>query len=657
LILNWFDYFILAGIFSVLFGAFYYSKNFTKSVADFLVAGRTGGRYLVSLSSEAAGIGAITVIGNFEMNYIAGFNMQWWSLSTAVVIMLMTISGWVLYRFRKTRCFTMAQFFEERYSKKFRIFAGFLAYVSGILNFGIFPSVTALFFVYFCGFPEYIHILGFSVSTYILTVFSVIFIPLLLVIKGGQISIMITDFFQGLIVNIVLVIIIVFFLLQFNWSQIYVAAASAPVNASIVNPFKTSAVKDFNFWYFVIGIVGILYTKLSWQGSQAYNASSKTAHEAKMGDVLCNWRTIIYTSALLFIPIIAYTVMHNPEFAGFKANVDTTVGNIDNNALKSQLIVPLVLQQTLPHGLIGAFIAIMFAASITCHAPYLHSWGAILIQDVIIPLRGKPFEQKQHLFYLKLSIFGVAVFIFFFSILFKQIEYIFMFFSITAAIFVGGSGAVIIGGLYWKRGTTTAAWSAMITGAVIAVGGMILQQLVPNLPMNGQMFWATAMAMSIIVYIVVSLMGKPPKINMDKILNRGKYEIEGEVEIINEVTSKRWKFFGMGKEFTKSDKIIFILTYIYTLGWGIVFIIGTVLALTQDISNASWLYFWKIFIWINAAISLIVTVWFSIGGVKNLKEMTRKLGSMKRDSSDSGYVEHEKYSSNGNVNNETKQTE
>ena len=37
-----------------------------------------------------------------------------------------------------------------------------------------------------------------------------------------------------------------------------------------------------------------------------------------------------------------------------------------------------------------------------------------------------------------------------------------MFLALTGAIFVGGAGSAIIGGLYWKRGTTAAAWTAMV---------------------------------------------------------------------------------------------------------------------------------------------------------------------------------------------------
>ena len=43
---------------------------------------------------------------------------------TFPIILFVAISGWVIYRFRETRALTLAQFFEVRYSKKFRLFMG-----------------------------------------------------------------------------------------------------------------------------------------------------------------------------------------------------------------------------------------------------------------------------------------------------------------------------------------------------------------------------------------------------------------------------------------------------------------------------------------------------------------------------------------------------
>ncbi|MEM8782060.1 MAG: hypothetical protein AAGE65_04300, partial [Planctomycetota bacterium] len=62
-------------------------------------------------------------------------------------------SGWVQFRFRETRALTMPGFFSDRYSPGVRKSAGVLAFVSGVMNYGIFPAVTANLIVAFCGLP------------------------------------------------------------------------------------------------------------------------------------------------------------------------------------------------------------------------------------------------------------------------------------------------------------------------------------------------------------------------------------------------------------------------------------------------------------------------------------------------------------------------
>ncbi len=73
----------------------------------------------------------------------------------------------MIYRFRETGALTLAQFFEIRYSKRFRIFTGFLGFAAGIANFGIIPVVGARFMTYFLGLPQTIHVFGWEVATYI----------------------------------------------------------------------------------------------------------------------------------------------------------------------------------------------------------------------------------------------------------------------------------------------------------------------------------------------------------------------------------------------------------------------------------------------------------------------------------------------------------
>lgn len=614
------------------------SKRLMKSVADFLAAGRTAGRYLLCVASGAAGIGAITVVGNLEMNLIAGFSLSWWGMTMTLVILIITVSGWVIYRFRQTRSLTLAQYFEARYSRNFRIFTGMIAFLSGIVNFGIFPAVEARFFIYFCGLPETITLFGLQIGMFPLMMLLLLGISLYFVLSGGQVSVIYADFFQGVFVYGLFVLMIVYLFFTFDWTHIEQALASAPANASLINPFKTSQVEDFNLWYFLIGVVGVIYGTMSWQGTQAYNASAKSAHEAKMGSVLTAWRNLPMNIMFLFVPIIAYTVLNHPDFAAVTGAVNNTLSGIDGSAVQSQLKVPLVLTHILPRGLIGAFAAMMLAASISTLDAYMHSWGSILIQDVIMPLRENPFEPRQHLRVLRWAIVGVGIFAFFFSLLFKQSEYIFLFFAITGAIFAGGSGAIIIGGLYWKRGTTAAAWAAMITGSGIAVAGIVIHQIIPDFFINGQWFWMISMAGAGIVYIVVSLFGKQEEYDLDRLLHRGRHALTGESTVVDRVPSKGWKLLGMGREFTRGDRIIYILNYVWTGAWLLVFIVGTIYNLTHDVSDASWLQFWRLYLVVHIAVSVIVIVWFLIGGFRDIGAMHARLKTADRDARDDGFV-------------------
>ena len=659
-----------------------------KSVTDFLSAGRTAGRYLISVSSGVAGLGAISVVMFLEMGYIAGFSLAWWGLSQGIIILMLTMSGWVIYRFRSTRCLTLAQFFEKRYSRKFRIFTGIVAFTAGIINFGIFPAVGAQFFISYCGLPE--SFIGIPVFPLVMII--LLSISLYFVYTGGQIAVIIADFFQGIFATFVLIVVVLYLFFSVGWDQVSHSLEQTPLklakeeitklqddeaymklsdqekekrkneidekyeNSSRINPFKTSNVEDFNFWYFLIGIIGIMYGTMGWQGSQAYNSSAKSAHEAKMGSVLAGFRGLPQGLFFLLVPVLIYVFMNHADYASVAASVELSLQDLETDTLRSQMRGPIVLSTVLPIGLLGAFAALMLAAFISTHDTYLHSWATILVQDVIMPFREKPFDKDTHLKVLRYAILGVAVFIFFFSLLFQQNQAIALFFAITAAIFAGGSGAVIIGGLYWDRGTTKAAWTAIIIGALISVSGVLVKQIsvewlndtssyvqLKNIlefirNINGQEYWGISMGASAFAYVVVSVLDNSEPFNMDKLLNRGKYAIEGEKKIINENTELGWKIFLMGEEFTRGDKLIYILNYAWTGIWTLVFIVGTIYNLSNEVSDASWMFFWRNYIYIFIVISLVIIVWFTVGGFHDLKIMMDKLKTEKRDHHDDGWV-------------------
>jgi solute:Na+ symporter, SSS family len=626
----------------------YTTKKYTQSSADFLAANRCAGRYLLTMAEGIATLGAISIIATWQMIYRVGPLGIWWSTLGIPVTLIIALAGWVIYRYRETRVLTMAQFFEVRYSRNFRIFAGIICWISGIINFGIFPAVGANFFINYCGLPEHYQLAGFILPTYQTMIVLLVGIALYFTFIGGQISVLVTDFFQSFFCNIVLVAILILLLIKFPLRDVFDSILVAEEGKSMVNPFDARK-SDFNPWYFIIGLFGLVFNRLSWQGTQAYNCSAKSPHEAKMAGVLAGFRGWGFAYAITLIPIVAYMIMHHPNYTPQAEKVRQMLSTIENDQVRDQMLVPMTMNTYMPVGLIGAFAAVMFAAFISTHDTYLHSWGSVFIQDVVMPLRKKSFTNKQHMLALRLSILFVAIFICIFSTFFRQTQHILLFFALTGAIWLGGIGAVIIGGLYTRWGSTAGAYAALISGSILAFAGMICEQLWEswygkNFFLTGQEVYFFTMLVAVALYVVFSLLGKRTHFDLDKMLHRGKYMLASEhtssVSVSTHVVKKFSikKALGYTDDFTLGDKLIYGIAISKSLVLLVLFVVMVAMASFWGLSDEQWCnYHYYLFSFMIGA-SFIIAVWLSIGGICDAINLFKDLKSAKRDIDDDGRV-------------------
>ena len=633
------DWGIVATFLVLLLATVLYTRRYMRGVSDYLVANRCAGRYLLTLSEGIAGLGAITIVGAFEISYQAGFVPIWWSYFLSPLGLIIALSGFVIYRFRQTRSMTMPQFIEMRYSRRFRVFCGMLAFLSGLINYGVFPAITARFFIHFCQLPELVVIGGVPIDIFPLVMALELSLALVFVFLGGQITVLLTDFAQSIFSLIAFLVILLFIVWVFDWNDIIVGLKTRPTGESMINPFQAGGMADFNVSYYLIGVFMVVYTTRAWQGSSAYNASARSPHEARMAGILGNWRAMAQGMAMLMMPLAVFAVMHNPIFSSLAGEISTDLNQFTEPSLRNQMTVPVGLQHILPIGITGVLAAVIVAAAVSTDNTYLHSWSSIFIQDVILPFRRKPLSTRQHILLLRCGLLGVAFFAWCFSMIFPLKDYIYMFFDITGAIFLGGAGSVIIGGLYWKRGTTGGAWAAMIIGMVLSAGGLFLQsywasispvllgwfpgnsfllRIGNDFPFNGRQMMFFAMLSSIAGYIGISLLQNYSH-NMDRLLHRGQYRRADDPSVENPV--KSWKNLGMGPEFSKWDKVIYLGTIVWVLGWWCVFLIGTAINMVVDIGEDTWAAFWHINLWISVVLGVFTTGWFLIGGILDVRRL------------------------------------
>lgn len=474
--MTWIDWVVVAGVIGLFVAMAVVANRLTRSVSDYLVAGRCSGRYMLTLASGMEWIGAINIVAMFQVYYTGGFPCMWWVMLSTPFIVYMNVSGWGVYRFRETRAMTIAQFLETRYNRKVRLMAGMLSWLAGMINFGIFPAVSARLFMSIIGLPEHFVIAGLPCSTFVGLTGLMVLVPLGFIVMGGHTSVLVSNFMQGLFTNIAAVIIVsVLFFSVFDWNAIvHCLVAGGGRETSLLDPIHASATKDFNAWYFIIGVVGAWYCAMSNVPSQAFLGAGKTAHEQRMGFLLgqFNWQGLLVF--FMVIALCAFKLMHHPADAAVAAQVNDAMKSVPPE-VRDQIRVTATLPAMLPVGLVGLFCAIMMAALISSHNGFMHAWGGVLLQDIILPFRKQPLGTQAHLWALRGSIATVGAIAFVYSLFWKPNQSILMYFAMVNNVWLGPAGAVMLGGLYWSRGTARAAIATFAGGAVLGITHIVLR--------------------------------------------------------------------------------------------------------------------------------------------------------------------------------------
>ena len=235
------DWAVVAGVLGLFVTMAVLANRLTKSVSDYLVAGRCAGRYMLTMASGMEWIGAINIVAMVEVYYKAGFTGMWWVMLSTPFIVYMCVSGWGVYRYRETRSMTIAQFLETRYGRKVRLTAGILSWTAGMFNFGFFPLISARLFMSLIGLPATFQLPGLpglEISTFVALAGLMVLLPLGFIVMGGHTSVMVSNFMQGLFTNIAAVIIVaVLFFTVFDWQAISTTMlAQSKPDASLFNP-------------------------------------------------------------------------------------------------------------------------------------------------------------------------------------------------------------------------------------------------------------------------------------------------------------------------------------------------------------------------------------------------------------------------------------
>lgn len=724
-----------------------HSMRYVRGVTDFLVCGRVCGRYVISVADAANGLALITMIGMVEAGYKSGFAYGFWGTVTLPVTMFLSLTGFVVYRFRQTKAISFGQFIEMRYSRGLRVFASTLRSVSEMLANMILPALAGRFFIYFLDLPASFTLCGLKISTFVVVMLICLGLSIAMILFGGSVTLVITDTVQGLVAYPVLALFVGFVLWKFSWDgEVLPVLMDRGPGESFLDPYDVENLRDFNIFFVLVTVFSYVLNRGVGLGAGGGGNAAKNPHEQKMAGILGAWRGGFSGVFYVVLVIAVIVFMNHRDFAvqssecrkelaakvageliedpasrqriidktakipvhdhtpgrdaplSFKQNLDTpyfdavaeTAQAAPRTGLKEkvpqfrtlyhQLMLPAVLRKILPPGLTGLFCALVVLMIISTDDSRIFSASLTLSQDLILPLLKKPPTPAQHIFIVRAVTVAVGVFFFFGSLFMSQLEYVSLFVMIMYGIWTAGAGVMVMGGLYSRFGTTQGAWSSLLAGSGFMALGIAVQRqwsgvIYPFLermewvgaagavletlsrpfspyvvwqmnpyrcPVNAVELSFLSMLLSIVVYCIVSFLTCRRPFNLDRMLHRGRYNTDGNVEARTVWTWKNLlgNIIGITEDYPLGDKIIAWSVFIYSFGLGFVLFLAIVCwNIFQPWPKDWWGNYYLIrSLMIPGAVAVVTTVWFFIGGVVDLRRMFRDLKNRQTDDLDNGVV-------------------
>ncbi len=419
-----------------------YGKKYISGLSEFLVAGRELGTFVGIATLAATEIGTITFMYYAELGYKTGFASFITGLISGGVMIFIGRTGFIIRKLRALRLMTIPEFFEVKYSRKLRVLTGILVATGGILNMGVFLKIEGTFLAIISGIP---------LNDLKATMTAILILELVYTVLGGMVSIVITDFIQFVALSLGTVLVTLYSIHVVGWGRMHDAVGKT-MGADGFSPISNP---EYGWSYIIFQVLIWLAVDTCWQTTAMRTFSTRDPETSRR---VFSWTGFIFLGRGMMPMLwgIAALAMLGP----------------DQNSLEA---MPVMLSRILPSGVLGLVVSGMLAATMSVNSSYLLGWSSIIAQDIVLPLRHKPLSSRSQVLLNRAANLFVSLFVLFWGLWYTLPGPTYFYLSITATIFLGGSFAAVLGGLYWSRANTLGGYCAMLAGAIGAVGFFFFQ--------------------------------------------------------------------------------------------------------------------------------------------------------------------------------------
>lgn len=455
--MNFLDTLVLLLYFTVLILVGVTGIKKAKSEKDFVLAGSRLGYFSHVGCLAAVIIGGAATMGSTTLGYEYGISGFWFVSMMGFGIAAMGL--FVINKISGEDVFTISQLLGRRFGEGTQLISAIVTAIYTLM-----VVVTQII-----GMGSVIHVLlGWALTPSMMIGGGIV---LFYTILGGMWSITLTDMIQFVVMTTGV------FFIMFPVSVYEVGGLTALFNAVPESHLSLTNIGwDRIFQYFLLYFFGLMVSQDIWQ--RVFTAKSDKV--AKKSAISAGIYSVLYGLALSIVGMCALVLLPN--------------------LTDSQSAFTSLALEILPAGLLGLVLASVCSALMSNASGAIFASATLITNDIIKVYIRKDMTERQvistsRLVILTLGLIAIACSLW--------IQNILVALDMAYAILSGAIFMPLIIGLYWKRVTSKAAFSAIITSSCVIFISFIIFGITSTLPI------ILGLITSFIVIVGVTLTSQP----------------------------------------------------------------------------------------------------------------------------------------------------
>ena len=474
--MHWLDILIFIAYFLAMIGVGYYFFRKNTNTEDYYVGGRNMGSWHIGLSVVATDVGGGFSIGLGGLGFLLGLSGSWMLFTGLVGAWLAAV--FLIPRVNKLskdhQFLTFPQLFYHFYSARVALLAGIISAI-GYIGFTS-SQLLAGAKLASATFLE----LDLNTALLIMGVIAVGY-----TVIGGLKAVIYTDTVQW----IILMGGLVFIGIPVSYQAI---GGMNAIRETLSTDFLSlSNLSPITFVNWFVTIVPIWFVGMTLYQRIYACKDEKTAQKA--------W----YIAGLFEYPIMAFMGVLLGLFARVAAEqgLFAYAGYDSALGMDAEMGLPMLLRTILPVGLMGLMLSAYFSAIMSTADSCLMAASGNVVTDILDRLMPRQLSTKESLRYSQWATLAIGIAALLLASVMQNVLELML---LSYAFMVSGLFVPVLGALYWRRSTSTAAFWAMLSGGATTTLLVIWGTALPmGLDAN-----VGGISISALVFVVMSLLGK-----------------------------------------------------------------------------------------------------------------------------------------------------